>query len=194
MPRIANEADFHQGGLYDNYAEFPFHASRAEWIGTSYPAVGKIIVVGCAYGYLVKHLRLLGLQAWGFDLSQFAIDRIAPEAAPYCMFADVARQQDRRNVKQMAGIASNGRFNLAVTEDVLPCLTDNEAGVLVNVAQQDAVNVLHIVTAIHPEVPGDVESRFADLNWKTGVDWRALVNTAGGSGHRILDAETWGEW
>ena len=199
MARIATQPDFGDattpGYLYEpRYQEFPFHAQRAAWIQAAYPGVGKIIVVGCAYGYLVKHLRLLGLQAWGFDLSQWAIDRVDPAALPYCMFADVARNADRRAVKQMAGISSNGKFALAISEDVLPVLSDSEASTLVNVCQSDAVNTLHIITATHPEIPGDLASRFAAITWKTQAEWRALINAAGGTSHRCLDVELWTEF
>lgn len=195
MARIATIEDFgvpgqSSGYLYDDgYREYPFHDERAAWIASRWPGIGKTIVVGCALGYLVKHLRLLGIEAYGFDLSQWAIDRVDPAAAPFCMFADTARQQDRRAVKQMAGIASNGRFALAVTEDVLPVLTDNEAGVLVSVCQSDALNVGHIITCTHPEIPGDLASRYAPLNWKSQAEWRALINSAGGTAHVCYDTE-----
>jgi hypothetical protein len=194
VARIASEQDFLGGGLYDGYQEFPYFANRAAWIQAQYPGVGKIAVIGCAYGYLVKHLRLLGLQAWGYDLSQWALNRVDPAAAPYCMFVDATRQQDRRSFKQLAGISVNGKFSLAITEDVLPVLTENEAGVLVSVCQSDADNTLHIIMATHPEIPGDLESRFAPITWKPQSEWRQLVNAAGGSTHRCLDVELWTEF
>lgn len=38
----------------------------------------NLLDIGCAFGFLVRHLRRRGIEAWGVDLSQWAIDR-APE-------------------------------------------------------------------------------------------------------------------
>ena len=43
-----------------------------------------ILDFGCAKGYLVKALRLLKRQAWGYDISQYAISRCDPDVRDYC--------------------------------------------------------------------------------------------------------------
>lgn len=38
---------------------------------------------GCSRGYLVKALRILGVQTWGYDISKWAIDNCDPEVKDY---------------------------------------------------------------------------------------------------------------
>ena len=44
----------------------------------------KVIDYGCAKGYLVKALRILEVDAFGVDISEYAIDQVPPEIRPYC--------------------------------------------------------------------------------------------------------------
>lgn len=40
----------------------------------------SVLDVGCAYGFIVKHLRDDGIPAWGFDISEYAISQsVIPE-------------------------------------------------------------------------------------------------------------------
>jgi hypothetical protein len=162
MPRLATAEDFN-GVLYNPpYYEFPFFAERAAWIAARYPGVGKVAVIGAALGYLVKHLRLLGIDAWGADQSAWALTQVPPELSAYMFYADLSRNKDRNDFKAFCGLSGNQKFSLAVTEDVLPCLTDNETVALCNVINGSAVNALHIVTPL-----GSGSNQHPGLNWKT---------------------------
>lgn len=43
-----------------------------------------VLDYGCALGYVVKAFRLLHRQAWGFDISSYAIDNVDSEVKDYC--------------------------------------------------------------------------------------------------------------
>jgi SAM-dependent methyltransferase len=43
-----------------------------------------VLDYGCAYGFLVKALRLLHRRAWGLDISPHAIQNVDPEVKNYC--------------------------------------------------------------------------------------------------------------
>lgn len=43
----------------------------------------RVLDYGCAKGYLVKALRWLNRNAWGFDVSQYAIENADTEIKPY---------------------------------------------------------------------------------------------------------------
>lgn len=49
--------------------------------------------VGCAYGYLVAELRRRGVQAYGIDVSSYAISQTAPDIKAYCAVASVVDGQ-----------------------------------------------------------------------------------------------------
>lgn len=40
--------------------------------------------MGCAKGFLVRHLRQLGVDAWGIDVSHYAIEAAPEEVRPFC--------------------------------------------------------------------------------------------------------------
>lgn len=47
------------------------------------------IDVGCAFGYLVRNLRSRGVEAFGVDISKYAISHVDPDIAPYVRTFDL---------------------------------------------------------------------------------------------------------
>jgi|JFJP01.1.fsa_nt_gi 2-polyprenyl-3-methyl-5-hydroxy-6-metoxy-1,4-benzoquinol methylase len=43
-----------------------------------------VLDVGCGIGFLVKKLRKVGVKAFGFDVSKYAISQVPSEIQPYC--------------------------------------------------------------------------------------------------------------
>jgi SAM-dependent methyltransferase len=50
----------------------------------------RVLDAGCAWGLLVEALRSRGVEAFGVDLSSYAIDQVAPEARPFCKVGSIA--------------------------------------------------------------------------------------------------------
>jgi len=48
--------------------------TRAWWIKNEIPLGTHVYILGCGFGYLVKHLRLLDVEAWGIETSEYAYD------------------------------------------------------------------------------------------------------------------------
>jgi SAM-dependent methyltransferase len=44
---------------------------------------------GCAYGYMIEVMRQRGVECWGIDISEHAIQNVHPDARPYCRVASV---------------------------------------------------------------------------------------------------------
>jgi SAM-dependent methyltransferase len=44
----------------------------------------SVLDVGCAMGFLVEELRLRGVEAWGIDISEYAIGKVHESVADYC--------------------------------------------------------------------------------------------------------------
>lgn len=44
----------------------------------------KVLDFGCSKGYTVKALRLLGIDAYGVDISDYAISQVDQQTRPYC--------------------------------------------------------------------------------------------------------------
>jgi cyclopropane fatty-acyl-phospholipid synthase-like methyltransferase len=183
MARIASAADFEQGGLYTAYRRYPFFAERADFLTRRYPELGTVLVVGCGWGYLVDELETRGWDAWGADASAYAIARgqaELPHLEGRLFRADVtdARHLDLLMRRTDPPI---DRFDLVVTEDLLPALDDDEIARALAALRGVGRTLVHIVT------PGDDRggARHSDLNWKPIAAWRSLL-----APDAVLDAET----
>jgi SAM-dependent methyltransferase len=50
----------------------------------------RVLDAGCAWGLLVEALRLRGVEAFGLDLSSYAIDQVASDVRPFCKVGSIA--------------------------------------------------------------------------------------------------------
>lgn len=91
----------------------------------------NVLDVGCAKGFLVESFRDRGLEAYGFDLSEYAISQVRDDIRPYCWVASatdpikreydlitcievlehVSESEARHAIENMAGCASRILFS-----------------------------------------------------------------------------------
>lgn len=57
---------------------------------------GTVLVVGCSIGYRVWALRHIGFEAYGIDISHFAIENAIPEIKKFCKLGNIIDYQDAR--------------------------------------------------------------------------------------------------
>lgn len=78
------------GTSYENLEEFQvFIRSAAEYIKKEYHPQ-TVLDAGCAMGLLVAALRDLGVEAYGVDLSEYAISGVREDIRPYCAVGSLA--------------------------------------------------------------------------------------------------------
>ncbi len=74
-------------------------ARNDEWLNMFAFIAGRIVSdiapktvldAGCAWGFLVEALRQRGVEAWGVDISDYAIAQVHPSVRPYCWVGSVA--------------------------------------------------------------------------------------------------------
>jgi hypothetical protein len=120
----------------------------------------------------------------------------APAIASRCILdVDASNNSDFARFRQLAGMTGNQRFYLAVSEDVLACLTVQEIGLVVAGMQNRSTRNLHILTCNRSaDSPDPERDTTMGLNWFTQSAWRTLINQAGGETHVCLDVETWQEF
>jgi SAM-dependent methyltransferase len=53
-----------------------------------------VLDAGCGIGFLVEALRERGVEAWGFDISDYAISQVPEEIRPYCWVGSVTEDLD----------------------------------------------------------------------------------------------------
>jgi hypothetical protein len=71
-----------------------FAKIAARVVADIHPA--SVLDAGCAMGFLVEGLRSLGVEAYGIDVSQHAIEQIHENIKPYCAIASVTDPLPRR--------------------------------------------------------------------------------------------------
>ena len=100
------DEEFYNGGAgYPKYSEFSHFKTRAEWLSKNFPDE-KIIVIGCAYGYLLNYLT----NAVGIDKSDYAYKQRVNDR----VFLADASKYDYSD------------FTLVVSYNVLDCMTEEE--------------------------------------------------------------------
>ncbi|MBM1175080.1 glycosyltransferase [Microvirga arabica] len=56
----------------------------------------RVLDAGCAWGFLVEALRDRGIEAWGIDISPYAISNVRPDIKPCCKRASLIEPIDQR--------------------------------------------------------------------------------------------------
>lgn len=88
-------AQYYQSGCGADYNE------RATWEKQFQQVAEQLVMlyhpktfldVGCAYGYLVAAMRDLGVEAYGIDVSAYAISQVREDIRPYCFVCDASRE------------------------------------------------------------------------------------------------------
>lgn len=173
-----NETYFNgaEGG-YSNYSENTYVSENHEQLSlkinekltaNGISLVGKrILVVGCAYGFLVKYLISRGADAYGIDISSYALSQAPIEISNRLMLGDVSIPQTFADAKNLAGLRQNQRFDVIVDEDMYCCLTDSEAISFRSAAISASNLFIHIITL------GSNLSQW--YNYKTIEEWKSLT-------------------
>lgn len=148
-----------------------------------------VLDAGCAMGFLVESLRARGVEAFGMDLSQYAIQNVHRSIQPYCVIGSVAEPLDRR-------------YDLIVCIEVLEHLAPREAERAVENFCQHTPNVLFSSTPIDykeathfnvqpPEYWAELFARqdfFRDLEFDASflTPWAAFFRSRHDPVHRII--------
>jgi SAM-dependent methyltransferase len=91
MEEIFNE-DYYQNGiekgvsLYSNYRWIPelsIPIAHRLTVNLGITTEDKVLDFGCALGFIVKSFRLLGINAWGYDISEYAINNVPSDTEEY---------------------------------------------------------------------------------------------------------------
>lgn len=77
-------------GVYRSYRleDFPMFGVLAVWIKNLFNPK-RILDVGCAKGFLVKAFKDLGIEAWGVDVSEYALSAAPDDVCPYLCKVDL---------------------------------------------------------------------------------------------------------
>jgi SAM-dependent methyltransferase len=83
---VPYERNEHWLGFFDRVAEGIVRDFRPS----------SVLDVGCAMGFLVEALRKRGVEAWGIDVSEYAISQVDETVREYCQVGSITDPPDRR--------------------------------------------------------------------------------------------------
>ena len=136
----------------------------------------KILDIGCAKGYFVYDLRNLGMDAYGLDVSEYAIRCCPPEIMPYVL------QRDVRTMYQL--VYDDNEFDLVTAISVVETLREPECREVIREIQRIGKNAFLKVDAWRNE-----EEKQRMIDWGiTGItmmstdDWKQLFKEEGYKG------------
>ena len=130
--------------LYRNYRWMPEMTIPMAMIMIDYLRIGpsdSILDFGCAKGYMVKALRLLNRQAYGYDQSEYAISEVDKEIQNFCTFDDTVLCTD---------------YDYIISKDVFEHLTEEQLNRLL---QKLNFKTLFVIVPL-----GDADGYFAPAN------------------------------
>lgn len=93
----------------------------------------KIIDYGCAKGYLVKAMRILDIEAFGFDVSSYAIAHVDSEVRKYC------------NLIEDDKFLQNGNYNWLISKDVLEHMGEEDIDFLLKESIGKVNKMFHVI-------------------------------------------------
>lgn len=118
-----------------------------------------LLIAGCGYGYTIEELVDKGVDAYGIDISQFALIQSAQRIRTRVAQADMT---DLVEMEAIVNMFTD--FETVVTEASMSCVDDPEMASMV--LNQIADNVIHLVRT-------DVNDEF--YNVKSLTEWRAML-------------------
>lgn len=143
------------GGDYTNKDQWkPFFDNIAQNIIEQFNPT-TVLDAGCAIGYLVESLREKGVEAYGFDISEYAISNVTEEIKPYCAVHSIT--------DNLPGTFPQ-KFDLVITIEVLEHLFPEEG----SKAIKNLCN--YGDTIIFTSTPSDIEDH-THLNVQQAEYW-----------------------
>ncbi len=168
VEEFANYYDEDYYTHYGNEGDAPYRRGESQW-ETFFAMLARriaedlqpdsVLDAGCAIGFLVEALRNRGIDAWGLDVSEWAISQVPGSIKPYCSVASLTDE-------------INGHFDLVTMIEVIEHLPDSVAEpVIANIARH-AESVLLSSTS-------DGFEEATHINVRTPDHWARLFAAQG---------------
>lgn len=134
--------DYYENGpvlgisLYENYRWIPeltLPAAHHIVMSLKININDRIMDFGCAKGYLVKALRLMGYDATGFDISDYALQHVPEDVVNHCMHVNM--------LNDWTGL----EFDLCIAKDVLEHIPENELSLTLKTIRNCSKKIFVIV-------------------------------------------------
>lgn len=139
--------EYFEGGGLSNYKGYTDEPRFKEWAEEIVKLFNPktVLDVGCAKGYLVKHLREMGVEAWGCDISEYAISEADPEVKPYLFLWDLTKP-----IPQITN-----PYDLVTSHDVLEHIPEADVPHVCWRLSNMGIDQYHVITCTEYDFHGD---------------------------------------
>jgi cyclopropane fatty-acyl-phospholipid synthase-like methyltransferase len=131
-------------GGYTNYAKtaIPQVAAKVKQLLPIIDGKGPVLIAGCAYGFLVEELVKCGVDAYGLDISEYALSQASDNIKPRLVRGSVT---EVGSYIEALNKAKSDMFSYLVSENMHCCLSDNEAYTFQFLSIFFSYRVVHLV-------------------------------------------------
>jgi len=123
----------------------------------------RVLEIGCAKGFVVEAMRDLGINAYGIDISQYAVDCARVDIKPYLRVADV---------RTVLSEYASREFAVLFSRRTLSCMTNAEISLMVDQMNRIAVQQVHDyweVDNVNYYNIMPIQTLIDTFNWKKGT-------------------------
>lgn len=133
----------------------------------------KVMDVGCAHGFLVRHLRSRGIESWGVDYSRYALENAPDDVKDHVSWCDITQPSPQipRHARRGYNVVTcfetlehipEGSVDTAI-DNLSDCMNPN--GLLIaTICVEGHPNPYHDPTHVTIKTPAWWEQKFADHN------------------------------
>ncbi len=118
----------------------------------------KVLDIGCAKGFVVEDLREMGVNAYGLDVSSYAIGEASNQVKPYLYLGDV---------RTYLANFKNNEFDVVFTMKFLGCLAEEDFPNLISEMNRISRQQFHLID----EKPNPDFYTAKSLEWWLSLDW-----------------------
>lgn len=150
---------------------------RRDWLaGIGLTSTSKVLVVGSAFGYLMRTLTDAGIECWGIEGGPWFWDTGNDSEWADGMKARTAQDwigsgTEQANLGALPDVPDT--FSWVVDEDAATMHSDAELPNFISALEKRLTargRIVHMVTSVAPQGPGD-----SAVNWKTMREWKAVA-------------------
>lgn len=198
-PGVVINPHYFNGGAYEDYSKLRgslFEDARIlcgklDELGILTPNRTniKVGILGSGYGFTIEALRSYGIDAWGIELSAYAITQTKESIQLYTIWGN-ALVKPAMEALSKAALPYGGKFDVLIDENLSPLLTDEEAVEAANLWRQYGP-VIHRISMKEEGATRRyrLENEGAAHNWHTPSEWRELL----GPQDKIYQFKDWTE-
>jgi cyclopropane fatty-acyl-phospholipid synthase-like methyltransferase len=187
------DREYWEDGTKSGYTKHSFfrgdhlHQAKALSLTTAYGGDGKWLVAGCARGWAVEQLCNIGVDAYGFDISKWAIKHSPEELSDRLIITDGLKRK----------VYDDNIFDVVATFETTEHIAENDIGLwLENIYfwMKDGGHFLATICTGHNTIRGIDDNDLSHQTLRNRLWWENLLEETGfieedGVPDRLLDIE-----